>query len=141
MQDARGQTAHYSYDALNRLKSLLYADESLTYTYDNIAISPNSKGRLSQVTDGSGSTTYAYDARGRVVTKTQAAGSTTLTVRYAYNTAGQLASLTTPGNNVVQYGYANNQVTSITVNGTPLLSNAKYFPFGGVASWTWVSAQ
>jgi RHS repeat-associated protein len=68
-------------------------------------------------------------------------GSTTLTVRYGYNAAGQLASITTPGNNVITYGYLNNQVVSVTVNGTPLLSNAKYFPFGGVASWTWGNGQ
>ena len=64
LQDARGQVATYAYDPLNRLKTLLYSDESIGYTYDDTAIAANSKGRLSQVTDGSGSTTYGYDARG-----------------------------------------------------------------------------
>ena len=37
MQDSRGQGATYGYDALNRLKTLLYADESLAFTYDDPA--------------------------------------------------------------------------------------------------------
>jgi len=93
------------------------------------------------VTDGSGSTTYAYDARGRVTARTQLTGAATLQVRYGYNAAGQLASVTTPGNQLIEYGYANNQVVSVKVNGASVLTNAKYFPFGGVASWTWGNGQ
>ncbi len=137
MQDARGQGATYTYDALNRLKTLLYSDESIGYTYDNVAIAANSKGRLSQLSDGSGSTTYAYDARGRVSLKTQLIGSVPLQVHYGYNAAGQLASVTTPSNQLIEYGYLNNQVVSVKVNGGSVLASAKYFPFGGVASWTW----
>ena len=141
LQDARGQVATYAYDPLNRLKTLLYSDESIGYTYDDTAIAANSKGRLSEVTDGSGATTYGYDARGRITAKTQLTGATTLAVHYGYNAAGQLGSITTPGGNLVEYGYLNNQVTSVTVNGTPVVTNARYFPFGGVASWTWGNGQ
>jgi RHS repeat-associated protein len=141
MQDARGASATYSYDALNRLKTLLYSDESLAFTYDDTTTSPNSKGRLSTVTDGSGSTTYGYDLQGRVTSKLQVAGSVSSRVTYAYNAQGQLASLVTPSGQTVGYGYTNNQVTSVTVNGINVLTGAKYFPFGDVASWTWGNGQ
>jgi RHS repeat-associated protein len=141
MQDARGQAATYAYDALDRLKALTYADESLAFTYDDPAISPNSRGRLARVTDGSGSTTYGYDPQGRVTVKTQVTGAVVRSVGYAYNAAGQLATLTTPSGQALGYGYTNNQVTSITVNGQAVLSGVKYFPFGEVASWSWGNGQ
>ena len=93
-----------------------------------MSVAANSKGRLATVTDGSGSTTYAYDAQGRVTTKTQVAGAVTSLVRYGYNAAGQLATLTTPSNQTVTYGYANNQIVSVTVNGVPVVSNASTSP-------------
>jgi RHS repeat-associated protein len=34
----------------------------------------------------------------------------------------------------------NNQITGLQINGAPLLSEAKYFPFGEVKSWTWGTA-
>jgi len=141
MQDARGQSATYGYDALNRLKSLLYSDETLGFTYDDVTVSANSKGRLSKVTDGSGSTTYAYDVQGRVASKTQVTGTVTLRTGYTYNASGQLASIQTPSNQAIAYGYTNNQITSITVNGVPVVTSAKYFPFGEVQKWTWGSGQ
>lgn len=141
MQDARGQSATYAYDALNRLKSLLYSDETLGFTYDDVTVAPNSKGRLSSTTDGSGSTTYAYDVHGRVTGKTQVVGSVSQHVGYAYNAAGQLSTITTPSNQAIGYGYTNNQVTSVTVNGVNVLTNAQYFPFGEVAKWTWGNGQ
>jgi YD repeat-containing protein len=141
MQDARGQSATYGYDALNRLKTLLYSDESLGFTYDDVTLSANSKGRLSKVTDGSGSTTYAYDVQGRVASKMQVTGTVTLRTGYTYNASGQLASIQTPSNQSIAYGYANNQITSITVNGVPVVANAKYFPFGEVQKWTWGNGQ
>ena len=141
MQDSRGQAATYSYDPLDRLKTLLYSDESLGFTYDDVTASPNSKGRLSKVTDGSGSTTYGYDLQGRVTSKLQVAGSVTSQVRYTYNTVGQLATITTPSNQAIAYGYTNNQITSISVNGVSVVANARYFPFGEVQKWTWGNGQ
>jgi RHS repeat-associated protein len=58
-------------------------------------------------------------------------------VGYTYNAAGQLATITTPSGQAIGYGYANNQITSVTVNGVPVLTNARYFPFGEVQKWTW----
>jgi RHS repeat-associated protein len=42
---------------------------------------------------------------------------------------------------VITYAYLNNQMVTVTVNGTPVVANAKYFPFGGVSGWTWGNGQ
>lgn len=71
--DARGVTATYSYDALNRLTGISYPTTSLnvTYAYDQPAAGCYNIGRLTTITDSSGSTTYCYDRRGNVLQKRQ----------------------------------------------------------------------
>lgn len=141
--DARGQTGTYSYDALNRVTQILYADQTQTFVYDNCTYG---KGRLCQITDNSGSTSWTYTFDGRVAGKTQSGGGEAWTVQYGYNTAGQLTSETLPSGAVVNYTYGNNQVTGVSVtwnnNGTgsvtqPIVVNATYDPFGAVNGWTW----
>src|SRR5690606_2492547 len=68
--DARGVVTQYGYDALNRLTSVLYpakASENVVYSYDSTAAGNKGVGRLTQITDRSGYTAYAYDDRGNVV--------------------------------------------------------------------------
>jgi RHS repeat-associated protein len=60
----------------------------------------------------------------------------TKSVSYTY-TNGDLTSLVTPSGQTVTYGYTNGQVTSIAINGTALLSQVLYEPFGPVSGWTW----
>lgn len=132
--DARGSTATYTYDALNRPTQIAYSDETITYTYDSGA---NNKGRLMQVTDNSGSTSWTYTAQGRVATKTQAMG-VNKSVSYGYNSAGQLTDLTTPSGQALAYTYANGRVSGITLNGSvTILSGVTYSPFGATTGWTW----
>jgi RHS repeat-associated protein len=57
-------------------------------------------------------------------------------VGYGYTNA-DLTSLVTPSNQTIVYGYTNHRVTSITVNGTSLLSGVTYDPFGPPTGWTW----
>ena len=132
--DARGATATYTYDALNRLTQIAYSDQTIAFGYDS---GSNAVGRLTSLSDASGSTVWTYETDGQVASKTQTLGTTIKTVGYGYNTAGQLTSLTTPSGQGVAYGYTNNQVTSISVNGTPLLSGVLYEPFGPAQEWNW----
>jgi RHS repeat-associated protein len=60
----------------------------------------------------------------------------TRSISYSY-TNGDLTSLVTPSGQTVTYGYTNGQVTSIAVNGSSLLSQVLYEPFGPVSGWTW----
>ena len=136
--DARGVTATYTYDAINRVTRVVYSklnttSETHSFTYDqNI----NGKGRLTQLTDTAGTTKWTYEARGRVLTKTQTVGYTK-TVGYAYNTAGQLATLTTPSGQKIGYSYSNNRIAGITINGIPLITAAITEPFGPLSTWQW----
>lgn len=133
--DARSRTGTYGYDPLNRVTGIVYPGQTISYTYDQ---GPNALGRLTSVADNSGSTSWTYDALGRVTSRQQTMGSISKTLQYGYNTAGQLASLTLPSGNVIQYGYLNGRITSVTLNGsTVLLSNVLYQPFGPTRGWTW----
>jgi RHS repeat-associated protein len=149
MTDARSQSASYTYDASNRLKQVAFSDETVTFNYGDEAGTPsqstNSKGRLAKIVDATGSTTYGYNSHGRVTSKTQVtsvtAGSVTRNVGYAYNPQGQLATITTPSGQAIEYGYQNNQIVSLKVNGQVVLNGAVYFPFGEIKSWTWANGQ
>jgi len=132
--DARGVLATYTYDALNRVTRIDYPDETVTYAYDACA---NGIGRLCSLVDRTGSTTWGYDIRGRVVSKTQTVGALSQTVQYGYNPAGQLASIVTPGGQLVEYGYANGRPVSVRLNGTTVLDSVIYEPFGPNGGWRW----
>jgi RHS repeat-associated protein len=133
--DARSKTGTYAYDALNRVTSLTYPDQTIGYTYDT---GSNQKGRLTQVSDASGSTSWTYDPQGRVLSRQQTMGSISQTLGYAYDTSGRLQTLTLPSGNAITYGYTNGKVTNLTLNGsTTILSDVLYQPFGPSRGWSW----
>nr|WP_320194132.1 RHS repeat-associated core domain-containing protein [uncultured Desulfobacter sp.] len=66
-----------------------------TYTYDT-------RDNLIQMQDSLGTTTFAYDAVNRLISKTDAGG---FSVAYTFDEAGNLATLTYPGNKTVTYTY------------------------------------
>lgn len=132
--DARSKTGTYAYDAANRVTSVTYPDQTISYSYDS---GTNQKGRLTQVTDASGSTSWSYDTHGRVLSRQQSMG-VTKTAGYAYDSSGRLQTLTLPSGNAITYGYTGGRVTSLTLNGsTTILSNVLYQPFGPTRGWTW----
>jgi RHS repeat-associated protein len=137
--DARGAVATYGYDALNRVTSIAYSlngttDQTLSFTYDQ---GSDGVGHLTGVSDANHSMTFTHDALGEMTGMSQTAGGVTRSVVYGY-TNGDLTTVTTPSGQAVTYGYnANHEVTSIAVNGTTVLSNVSYEPFGPVDGWTW----
>jgi len=134
--DARGITATYSYDALNRVTQIAYTDGlTIAFQYDQGA---NAIGRLTKMTDPSGTTTWTYNAQGRVATKTQVVNGTSQTIAYGYDSAGRLASLTYPSGQVIGYSYdTQGRIAGLSAGGTPLLSAIQYQPFGAARAWTW----
>ncbi len=108
--DARGVTATYHYDALNRLIGIAYPDPNLDagYSYD---VAPAAcaaderfaKGRLGQVLHANGSTQYCYDRFGQVTRKVQTVNGVASTLRYAYSKSGRLTALTYPDGSVADY--------------------------------------
>jgi len=137
-------TSTYTYDALNRLTGIAYPTTTLnvTYAYDQANATTGCTtsypiGRLTTMTDGSGSTTYCYDRRGNVTQKKQITSSVTLTTQYSYTLADRLASLTYPSGAIVTYSRDTvGRITTVTwkanatATATTLVSNATYYPFG-----------
>jgi len=129
-QDAAGQLFRYSYDALNRLKTVDApgTTEDIAYGYDACA---GGAGRLCNVTIGAGSVNWAYDAFGNVTDHQQLA--------YRYDAASRIETITYPSGAVVTYGYdAAGRVSQVdlTVESTTttLAGNITYAPFGPVTS-------
>jgi RHS repeat-associated protein len=162
--DARGKTTAYSYDAEGRLTKLDYpAGTDTVYTYDGGPgnTNPANVGKLTQMADESGTTTYAYDSLGRLTAKVQRLTGTQTSwnrgVSYAYGSTtgttgkGKLSSMTYPSHNRVNYTYdAAGRIAGITLNPTnangygtntatttTLLYAIKYNPTGQYYSGTW----
>jgi RHS repeat-associated protein len=148
-KDARNKTTTYSYDALNRLTSVTYTATALntTYTYDTAqtacaAGETFTVGRLTRITDQSGSTVYCYDRYGHLVRKVQTTNAKVFTLRYVYAINGQLQKMVYPDGAEADYVYdAQGRVLEIgakTATGTRqvLLNTISYYPFGPAAQWT-----
>ena len=100
--DRKNQTIQYVYDALNRLSSKTYPDTTaVDYIYDLA-------GKIQQVSDPTGSYSFAYDNMGRLI------GTTTtysflpghnFQNAYTYDAASNRTSLTAPDTSITTYGY------------------------------------
>ncbi|MBL8268098.1 hypothetical protein, partial [Steroidobacter sp.] len=140
--NARSAVTTYTYDALNRVATAAFTigattDQTLSYTYD---AGTYGKGKLTGVSDTNHSLSWTYDDQGRVLTAVQAVGAVSKTTSYAY-ASGLRQSMTTPSGQVITYGYTNGKVTSISANGTVLISNILHDPFGPVRQWTWANGS
>jgi len=102
-------TTTYSYDGGGRLTQTSHSDTTGTvkYSYDQSAVSSYPIGRLTTMTDPTGSESYAYDVAGRVTNVAKVIGGTTYNIGYQYNAADQLTQITYPSGRVVQYAYDN----------------------------------
>lgn len=109
--DARGVTAVFSYDALNRLSTRSYTGEkgyatpATNYTYDD---RPNARGLLTSVSNGVSITEYLeFDLYGRVLKSRQTTdGIAYEPLEYAYDLAGALTEQKYPSGRTVSYEYA-----------------------------------
>ncbi len=142
--DARNITATYSYDALNRVTHIDYpgTTEDMVFTYDSIANGNKGVGRLTQVTDKSGSTAYEYDAKGQLVAETRTINGTNFTTGYVYDDAGLITQITYPSGRTVDYQRNTlGQITSMTTTASgqtqTIANNISYLPFGPLANLTY----
>ncbi len=145
-RDARGEITTYKYDAVQRPTQI----GSTSFKYGEAGTS--AVGKLSQMSDDSGSTSFSYDALGRLEGKTQSVriGTSTkhFTVQYGYGSDGTdiglRTTLTYPSGNRVHVSYgADGKPRRMTVQApdeaSPLtiLDEITFLPFGPVQGWTW----
>jgi RHS repeat-associated protein len=151
-KDARNIVTTYVYDVLNRVISIARPGETtVQYAYTPFMSCPASElfgqGRLSRITDQTGTTDYCYDRFGRVVRKIQVTNSKTFVVRYAYTPGGRLASMTYPDGALVEYT-RDPQGRATAIDVTPsgqakrsLLNQISYAPLGPVTGWTYAGGR
>ena len=84
----------------------------ITLTYDEGAFG---KGRLTSVSDGSGSHSYQYDERGLLLQSSDTVAGSSFDVSYSHNDAGQLTGIGYPSGAQVSYDRAG-RLSSVEYN-------------------------
>ncbi len=93
--DRLGRRTGFTYDVLNRPSQVVYADATVTHTFD-------AAGRMTRVDDTqSGFVQWSYDDANRIVSETTPNG----IVNYTYNIASQRTSMTATTRPIVNYVY------------------------------------
>lgn len=127
----------YAYDALNRVVSVSAPGAvTISYGYDEGA---NGRGHLTSMRDAAGLTRWTYDAQGRVESESRDVGGLSLTLRYGRGPGGQITQITYPSGRTVNYAYARGLLSSVSVDGAPLLNGVQSTPWGAYSGWTWAS--
>ncbi|MBS0577216.1 MAG: hypothetical protein JSS45_12470 [Proteobacteria bacterium] len=145
---------NHVYDALDRLIATHYPATpalDVAYTWDTPAagcVAPNrlGKGRLSSVTDASGSTAFCYNRYGDTAGKAQTIAGTDFPVSYVYNRDATLNSVTEPNGTVISYVRDSNaRIKSVKYQlagqptATTMISAVAYNPFGPPSKITYGS--
>ncbi|MCZ8319757.1 MAG: hypothetical protein O9303_13225, partial [Silanimonas sp.] len=118
-----------------------------TFVYDSATGCPAGEtfalGRLSSMTDASGSTRWCYDLLGRLTRKVQVTNGRTFTTAYAYDAQGRLSTQTLPSGAIVRFGYTSGEVNTVAVRlagssvDLPLINGIERLPFGPVSKLTY----
>ncbi len=108
--DAKSQTISFTYDNLNRLTKKSYpAGTAVNYTYDTYpagtASGQYATGRLTSVTDASGTTVFYYDKVGREIKTVKTVDGVSYTTLRSYDALGRLVSVTSPDGEAITYTY------------------------------------
>ncbi|HJQ24579.1 MAG TPA: RHS repeat-associated core domain-containing protein, partial [Blastocatellia bacterium] len=122
----------YGYDVMNRLLSKTpdasLQEPAVTFTY-------TATGRRQTMTDASGTTSYSYDVRDRLLSKATPEG----TLSYSYDDAGNLLTLQSNHSDGVNSGYSYdelNRLSTVTDN----VPAAGTRPATGVTSYSYDAA-
>ena len=134
MTDANGATTTRTYDELNRLRSTVssrtgQSDETVWRSYDTGTFG---LGRLAEMRDPAGTTDYAYDRRGLLLSESRTSGSVLLATSFKYDANGNRTEITYPSGGapmVYSFDYAD-RPTTLSSGGTTYISGATYLPFG-----------
>ncbi|WP_164742382.1 DUF6531 domain-containing protein, partial [Pseudidiomarina mangrovi] len=139
MTDARGVTTSFSYDAAGRLVTR-QNNQTSQFSYDQGAV--NQRGKLTTVTDSSGSTSLTYGEWGLLSQQQVNIAGSQYQLAWSYDAQGRVSSLIYPGGNTLNYQYdlyGDVQSLTVTINGTTvsLLTSITTAPFGPVTGYTY----
>jgi RHS repeat-associated protein len=142
--DGKTITTTYSYDSTNRLTQMSYSDSTptVTYSYDStsclsLSVSCYNLGHRTGMSDGSGSTAWAYDAVGKVLRESRTINSVTKSITYEYNLDGTTKTITYPGGRKITYTTGNAELSTAAVdsdNSINYATSATYAPQGALDS-------
>lgn len=145
--DGDGVETDYAYDALNRRTAMTFPSasaENVTYAYDAASSGNAGLGRLTSVSEESGSTSFSYDAQGRVVTDAKVIQGRGYQVSYAYDVNGKVTSITYPSGRIVALTRdSGGRVTGISTqqsssaSAQTIASSVTFAPFGPLTSFTY----
>jgi RHS repeat-associated protein len=137
--DANGATTTWTYDALTRPLTEVSVrsgapTETVSWTYDQ---GPFGIGRRTAMTDPSGSTTWTYERRGLVASRTQVIGGQSYVSKYTYDADGNRETHSMPSGRVLTYGYDYaDRPISVKSATSDYVSAATYLPFGPLQNLT-----
>ncbi len=141
--DAVGNRLTFSYDLIGRLTQQQgtppggSASTLATHTYDAGGAAAHALGRRTALTDASGSTTWAYDSRGRVTSQTQTILGATYTTGWRYDSLDRPVGLTYPDGEVVTTAYGAHGLPVSAVGHRPYVTGATYSDQLQPLGWTY----
>lgn len=149
--DARSVASSYTYDADDRLTGISitgYSGENETFTYDDTTSGNKGVGRLTSVSDESGSTARVYDNFGNITSETRVIGGKTYTISYSYDLANRITQVIYPSGRYVNYTYdSSGYLTTVTTKPssggsvTTLASSITHKPLGPIAGLTFGNSE
>jgi RHS repeat-associated protein len=118
--DEKGITHTFTVDNLGRITKLKTStNETISYIYDvaNGISNTNTVGKLTKVVDPSGTTEYAYDAKGNNIGERKVIDDLTINFQRSYDALGRLKTITYPEGTKTEYMYTNTgQITTILMH-------------------------
>jgi YD repeat-containing protein len=97
LRDAKGQLTQFTYDVLDRLTSIAYADGAM------VSLGYDALSNLITMMDSIGTTTYTYDAVSQL--RTEDDPRTEGAIQYGYDAVGNLVSVTRENGAVLTFNY------------------------------------
>lgn len=144
--DGDGQETVWTYDNAGRRLTANPTGataENVTYSYDAVAGGNKGRGRLTGVTEQSGTSAFVYDALGQLVTDTRTIKGASYAVGYTYDANGDVTKITYPSGRQVLLFRANDGLATTVKTVAPgvilqnnVLANITYAPFGPLTSGT-----
>ena len=147
--DGRSVVTNLTYDNAGRLLTKQYpanTSENISYTWDSIAGGNYGVGRITQITDASGSINWTYDTFGRIIKEQKTTAGVAYTISYTYDADGNITQITYPSGRIVNYSRDSlGRISGVTTqqssgsSAVTLASSVAHEPFGALSALTYGS--